>query len=95
MAFAAALLPAKSAMAQGTMGTVPDPISSRDLDSYADRLQLSRQQRQAVDAMHDQYRDEFEQLRQRDIEKFLSDTRGMAGGMAMLMDRAATQKAFI
>jgi len=85
---------ARSVQAQGTMGAVPDPISSRDVDRYAQRLDLSRHQRVAVDSMHDAYREEFAQLRERDIENFMNSTRGMGGGMAMLMDRAATRKAF-
>ena len=85
---------AASVQAQGTMGTVPDPISSRDIDRYALRLDLSRHQRAAVDSMHETYRNDFAQLREREIENFMNTTRGMGGGMALLMDRAATRKAF-
>lgn len=80
--------------AQGTMGAVPDPIASRELEGYADRLELSRQQRQALEPLHDQYKQDFAVLRDGDIEKFLTNTRGMGGGMTMLFDRQATIKAF-
>src|SRR5687767_7340023 len=65
------------AYAQGTMGAVPDPITSRELTSYGDRLKLSAQQRQAIESLHDQYREEFRLLRENDIEKLLNESRGM------------------
>ena len=34
------LMPAANARAQGTSGTLPDPISGRDLSAYARRLGL-------------------------------------------------------
>ncbi len=91
-------VPALPAAAQGTMGTVPDPISSRELEGYADRLGLSPQQRQAVQSLHDQYREAFTQLRDTDIEKFLNDSKGLGGGggmaaMGMMTDRKAVEKA--
>src|SRR5262245_25778124 len=83
------------ALAQGTMGTAPDPISARDLDRYAERLGLSDQQFQAVQALHDEYREAFRQLRETDIEKYLTENRGNAGGGpfgAMVGDRKAVEK---
>src|SRR5262245_4957027 len=94
LAFAAlltCLLMAPRAAAQGTMGTVPDPISARDLTHYADRLGLSPQQRQALETLHDQYREEFRALREGDIEKYLAESRGM-GGFAMMRDLQAIEK---
>lgn len=92
------LAPARPVAAQGTMGAVPDPISSRELEGYADRLGLSPQQRQAIESLHDQYRAEFAQLRERDIEKFINDNQSLGGGgpmgaMGMLTDRKAVEKA--
>src|SRR5687767_15090335 len=77
------------AVAQGTMGAVPDPISARELDRYADRLGLSQQQRIAVEEFHTLYREEFRVLRESDIEKFLAQTRGMQAGFSTLRDRKA------
>lgn len=78
---------------QGTMGTVPDPISSRELSRYADRLGLSAQQRQAIQVMHDGYREEFRLLREGAIEEFLLSARGLRGGAAaLMMDREATEQ---
>ena len=45
---AAILVPARPAPAQGTSGSLPDPISARELSRYADRLALSDQQRPTV-----------------------------------------------
>ncbi|MCI0363077.1 MAG: hypothetical protein L0219_04300 [Phycisphaerales bacterium] len=73
---------------QGTMGAVPDPISSRDLSNYGNRLNLSSQQRQALDVYHDQYREEFRQLREGDIEKLMESQRGMqTSPFAVMNDR--------
>jgi hypothetical protein len=78
----------EQASAQGTSGTVPDPISARDLEAYCDRLGLSDQQRQAVQGMHDQYREEFTRLRETDIEHFLQDARKLQGmGFGALQQR--------
>ena len=66
--------------AQGTNGMLPDPISSRDLEGYARRLQLNEFQRLAIDPLHEQYRAEFRQLREDDIEKLLKQTTEMTGG---------------
>ena len=75
----AATLAARPCFGQGTMGTVPDPISSRDLVNYGDRLGLSDQQRQAIESLHEQYREEFRVLRETDIEKYLQQSRGWQG----------------
>lgn len=91
---AALMWPATSVLAQGSFGTVPDPITSRELEGYADRLGLSDLQRQAVLAAHDEYREQFRVLREGDIEKFLSESQGFRGGPAMLqMNRKDIEKA--
>jgi len=66
--------------AQGTSGMFPDPISSRDLEKYAKRLQLDEFQRLAIDPLHEQYRTAFRQLREDDIAKVLKQTTEMQGG---------------
>jgi hypothetical protein len=69
-----------SAHAQGTMGTVPDPISASELDGYARRLGLSTQQRAALEQFHEQYRIAFSALREGEIERFLDDNPFSGGG---------------
>ena len=66
--------------AQGTMGMLPGPISTTELDGYAQRLQLSPQQRRGLDALHDQYKQEFRALREGEIAAFLAKMREMDGG---------------
>ena len=78
---AAVLLPCGHAAAQGTSGMLPDPISTRDLDDYARMLQLSQQQRQAIDPMHDQYLEQFNALRDSDISKFLESAQSLRRNM--------------
>jgi hypothetical protein len=76
-------------LAQGTSGTLPDPISSRDLSRYSDRLGLSDEQRLAIEAFHDDYRDGFRRLRETDIEKFLETTESLNFGWRLLENREA------
>ena len=57
------LLPYSNASAQGTQGTLPKPITSRELESYAKRLVLTDQQMQALEPIHEEYREDFRQLR--------------------------------
>ena len=83
------------AHAQGTMGAVPDPISTRELASYMNRLRLSDHQRVAVDHLHAIYREEFRLLRETDIEKFINESADlMRGGMGAIMnvDRQEVKK---
>lgn len=99
---ASQLLLVGRAAAQGTMGAVPDPITSRELDEYARRLGLSAQQRGALEQYHEAYRAQFAILRDGEIEKYLTEAnggggRGMGGrgaGMGMLFgntDRKAIE----
>jgi len=62
------------ALAQGTDGALPDPIADRELSAYARRLGLSDQQRLAIDTYHAQYLDEFRQLREKDIDRYLQES---------------------
>ncbi len=89
--------------AQGTEGMLPGPVSSHDLERYAERLALNDHQRAVVEKMHTEYRDAFRQLREDEIEDVLESMRAMAGvnlgmpqreaveGMINDVDRAMTR----
>jgi hypothetical protein len=66
--------------AQGTTGALPDPITTRELMRYAERLDLSEPQRAAVTTIHDDYRRDFRILRDGEIAEFLGSMHGMQGG---------------
>jgi hypothetical protein len=69
-------------LGQGTSGTLPDPISTGELLRYAQRLDLSDQQQQAMQSFHDVYKDQFRVLRDTDIAEFLRDMQSIqSGGM--------------
>jgi hypothetical protein len=74
---------APHAAAQGTMGMLPGPITTQELDGYAKRLGLSPQQRRAVDGLHDQYKQEFRALREGDIATFLKRMEELEGNGGM------------
>ena len=78
--------------AQGTSGMLPDPISSRDLEGYARRLQLDEFQRLAIDPLHEQYRAAFRQLREDDIAKLLKQTAEMTGGGFTMPQRQKVER---
>lgn len=67
------------ASAQGTSGMLPDPISSSELTSYADRLGLSGDQRRAIGQFYEQYHERFRTLRDGEIDDFLESMRGLSG----------------
>ena len=67
------------ALAQGTSGSFPDPISTRELERYCDRLNMSDQQRQGIGLNHDQYLEAFRVLRDGLIEEFLDENGAGAG----------------
>jgi len=76
---------ADRASAQGTSGMLPAPISSRDLDVYGDTLGLTPEQRDATDAIHEQYREAFRVLRENDIEQYMQEVGGLwRGGFGSL-----------
>ena len=76
---------ADRASAQGTSGMLPPPISSRDLEVYGDTLGLTPEQRDATDAIHEQYREAFRILREGDIEQYMQGVGGMwRGGFSSL-----------
>jgi hypothetical protein len=72
---------ARGAIAQGTSGILPNPITTHELKGYADRLKLSDQQRQAAEAIHDQYKQDFRALRQGEIATFLKEMRSLQGNV--------------
>ena len=73
--------------AQGTSGMLPTPISSRDLDVYGDALGLTPEQRDATDAIHEQYREDFRVLREGDIEQYMQEIGGLWRGGFSSMNR--------
>ncbi len=76
--------PVRTATAQGTMGMLPDPINSSELDGYLDRLGLSAEQRRAIDPHFQSYQEEFRRLRDNEIADFMREMQEMqTAGMAM------------
>lgn len=71
----------REVVAQGTSGTFAGPITSVQLDRYADRLGLSDQQRMAVESAHDAYKRQFRVLRDGEIAAFLKRQHGLQGGI--------------
>jgi hypothetical protein len=71
----------RDAAAQGADGAFADPISSRDLMRYAQRLELSEQQRTAMESIHDAYKRDFLTLRDGPIAEFLEETRAYHDSM--------------
>ena len=69
----------RTAVAQGTTGTLPDPISSRELIRYAERLILTDHQRQAMESVHDRYKTRFRDFRDGKVAEFLDEMRAMQG----------------
>ena len=87
------LVPAPFAAGQGTIGTLPDPMSTRQLMQFADRLQLDASQRSAIESIHDEYKIEFRKLRDNEIDDFLDDTRSW-GGMGAMPRREDMESSF-
>lgn len=66
-------IPAPPVFAQGARGILPDPISHGDVERYADAMNASPPQREALARIHDAYLAEFRALRDGPIERFLSE----------------------
>ena len=92
LAVLATAAPGHRALAQGTSGILPSPISGRDLDLYGEALDLTSEQRQAVDAFHDQYREDFRVLREAEIARYMEQVGGMFGRGLRSMDRKAIEE---
>jgi len=86
------LLAGRSAVAQGTSGVFPDPISGRELTGYAQILGLSDQQRLAIDAHHDEYLVSFEKLRSGDMEAYIADSGNIMRSLFGSPDSAQVKK---
>jgi hypothetical protein len=69
----AALLPAAPASAQRVRDIFPDPLSGADIDEIGRRIGMSDFQRLAVDPAHARYLDGYRDLRERELEPFLTD----------------------
>ncbi|MCP3904502.1 MAG: hypothetical protein GY715_12815 [Planctomycetes bacterium] len=87
------LLPVAPAAGQGTDGAFADPVSTHELMKYADRMELSGQQRAALESIHDRYKDDFRALRDGEIARFLKETRSMQSA-GMMPERKALQEMF-
>ena len=74
------LAAASFAHAQGTSNAFPDPVSSRQLDQYAERLGFDAVRRLELDPYHENYREQFRALRDGRIEEYLKS----GGGMGMM-----------
>lgn len=72
---------AAAAHAQGTSGSLPNPISSGDLDKILTRLALDASQRRVAENCHEQYIEDFKKLRDGEIEKFIAKTQEIQGRM--------------
>lgn len=83
------------ALAQGTSGTLPDPISTSRLRQYTQRLNLNDQQKAALAQYHEVYKQEFGQLRENEIEGFLVEMRKMQGGGMGRMPKRAEVDSFL
>jgi len=90
-ALVSALFMTGHAIGQGTSGTLPGPISSRDLATWADQLELGDEQRQAIDPFHEEYREAFRQLRDGAIEQYLQEVGGMMGRGFRGLDKDAIE----
>ncbi|MBL9147225.1 MAG: hypothetical protein JNM94_00885 [Phycisphaerae bacterium] len=77
VAIACACAPARG---QGTSGAVPEPISTTELHDLLRRyVAPTREEWDAIEGLHDDYRASFKQLREGDIEKLLESQRAIEG----------------
>jgi len=83
LAIALGVAAPRAALAQGTNGAVPDPITGRELEIYASRLGLSGAQRLATEGAHARYLDAFSELRNADIENFMKTSRSLLPTLMM------------
>jgi len=75
-----ATLLAPRVSAQGTMGQFPDPISTPELTRLLERyLSLRPEQWPAIEVAHDEYRRQFQELRDGDIQRVLDASGAMQG----------------
>ncbi|MFK7959089.1 MAG: hypothetical protein AB8G96_01065 [Phycisphaerales bacterium] len=88
----AALIPAPMAMAQLGGPAAPGPISSRELNGYAEMLGLTPQQRAALDPLHDAYKRQYDTFRRTDVVEFeaLERETNLNGGLDVSREEVAT-----
>lgn len=69
------------AFGQGTPNQLPEPVSTSELHAYMRRyVHPTQTQWDAIEGLHDDYRDAFRTLREGDIERFLKETRSLQLG---------------
>ncbi|MEE2896266.1 MAG: hypothetical protein VX726_11070 [Planctomycetota bacterium] len=91
VALAAFLAWEAPASAQGTAGTVPEPIGLRDLvDRLSRYTALDAEDRVSLERAHDTYLGSFERLRGDEIESFLSLMDELSGGTSGRMPDLAS-----
>jgi hypothetical protein len=69
-------------------------VTTGELTEYGNRFGLSRDQRRAVESLHDEYKREFRILRDGDIARFMKQMRTLWGGAAGGMPSRATLEEF-
>lgn len=79
-------------LAQGGDNLLPDPISSRELAGYLDRLQLTDEQRLAIEPMHEQYLAALGTLREGVIQRVLDEMRVLSDWSTGLPAREPVEK---
>lgn len=79
-------------LAQGGNNLLPDPISSRELAGYLDRLQLTDEQGPAIEPIHEQYLQAFRTLREGTIQKILDEYRVLSDGSSGYAPRELVQR---
>jgi hypothetical protein len=81
--------PIGTTQAQSMDRPAPSPISTRVLARYAERLQLGEEQLQAVQRIHERYREAFDQVERELIQPYVAE-RG--GGMMIKLDVEAIRE---
>lgn len=77
LALVSALFASNQAIAQGTDGMIPDPMSTVELNRYYNRLDMTPVQRVAAERAHDIYKTEYRALRDGEIAEFIQDMQKM------------------
>ncbi|MCA9284386.1 MAG: hypothetical protein KDA22_04175, partial [Phycisphaerales bacterium] len=68
----ACFAPAPAARGQGTSGSFPDPITVRQFNEWLGLAGLTAEERQDLLPLFEHYQEQFKQIRDGDIEKYLS-----------------------
>lgn len=79
--FVVAFAAPRAAEAQGTSGQLPDPMPTTELNDLLKRyVKPDSTQMATIETLHDDYRTQFRELRESEIEKFLKDMQALGGG---------------